>query len=184
MRVVVGRIGRAHGIRGEVTVEPRTDEPELRFADGAALMIEGSDRVLFVERMHWHSGRLLISFDGVDDRNAAEALRGSLLEVERADDESPDDPEEFYDSQLIGCAAVVDGEPVGEVTDVIHLPAQDLLAVHLSGTDATVADVLVPFVQAFVPTVDVTARRVVLTPPPGLLDSPDADDESDTPDPS
>lgn len=179
MRVVVGRIGRPHGIRGEVTVEPRTDEPDQRFADGAVLSIQGTDRILVVHRAHWHSGRLLLSFDGVDDRDAAEGLRGSILEVERSADERPDDPEEFYDSQLVGCAAVIDDETVGEVTEVVHLPAQDLLSVRLSGAADGTPDVLVPFVRAIVPTVDLAARRVVLTPPPGLLDSPDAIEESE-----
>ena len=113
------------------------------------------------------------------DRDAAEGLRGSILEVERSADERPDDPEEFYDSQLVGCAAVIDDETVGEVTEVVHLPAHDLLSVRLSGAADGTPDVLVPFVRAIVPTVDLGARRVVLTPPPGLLDSPDAIEESE-----
>ncbi|MBI1351662.1 MAG: ribosome maturation factor RimM [Actinomycetales bacterium] len=167
MRVVVGRIGRPHGIRGEVTVEPRTDEPEDRFAPGAVLAADGPVGELVVHRAQWHSGRLLVRFEGIDDRNRAEELRGVLLSIERDPDEEPDDPDEYYDSALEGCRVVLpDGTDVGEVVEVVHLPGQDLLSVRLPDE----RDVLVPFVEAIVPTVDATARRVVITPPPGLFD--------------
>jgi 16S rRNA processing protein RimM len=167
MRVVVGRIGRPHGIRGQVTVETRTDEPDERFAPGAVLSVDGPVHHLVVDRTHWHSGRLLVSFQGIGDRSAAEAVRGLLLHVERADDALPDEPDEYYDSNLEGCAVVLlDGTPVGTVSEVVHLPAQDLLAVRTPDD----RDVLVPFVSAIVPTVDVAARRIVIDPPPGLLD--------------
>ncbi len=189
MRVVVGRVGRPHGIRGEVTVEVRTDEPDRRFVTGAVLSVEGSTRTLTVAGTHWHSGRLLVQFAGVDDRNAAEAIRGSILEAERADDEVPEDPEEFYDAQLVGCSVVVAGTVVGEVADVVHLPAQDLLLVRMAEAGGVPErDVLVPFVQAIVPSVDIAARQVVIDPPPGLLDPPDdvpavaAVDDMDEPD--
>jgi 16S rRNA processing protein RimM len=167
VRVVVGRIGRPHGIRGEVTVEPRTDEPDERFAPGAVLSVDGPVSSLVVDRAHWHSGRLLVAFRDVHDRNAAEALRGLLLHVERADDAMPDGEDEYYDSALVDCSVeLTDGTPVGVVADVVHLPAQDLLSVRTPDD----RDVLVPFVSLFVPTVDVTARRIVIDPPPGLLD--------------
>ncbi len=168
MRVVVGRIGRPHGIRGEVTVEPRTDEPDERFAPGAVLIASPPTERLEVERSHWHSGRLLVSFAGVTDRNAAEALRGVILEIDRDDSEEPDDPEEFYDSALVGCRVrTVEGADVGEITEVAHLPAQDLLVVV-----GPFGEVLVPFVEEIVPTVDPAARMVVIDPPPGLLEEP------------
>lgn len=169
----MGRIGRPHGVRGEVTIEVRTDEPEVRFAPGSVLDVEGTTRQVTVLGTHWHSGRLLVRLAGVEDRNAAEALRGSILVVERPADERPDDPEEYYDPQLVGCTVEVGGEPVGEVTEIVHLPAQDLLAVRLSGVPDSAADVLVPFVRAIVPTVDVVARRIVVDPPAGLLDPPE-----------
>ena len=166
MRVVVGRIGRPHGIRGEVTVEPRTDEPDERFAPGAVLSVDGPVHELVVDRTHWHSGRLLVTFAGVPDRTAAEALRGLLLHVERADDETPDDPDEYYDSTLTGCAVeLADGTSIGAVEEVLHLPSQDLLVVR--GPEDR--EVLVPFLAAFVPTVDVAGRRIVIDPPAGLL---------------
>jgi 16S rRNA processing protein RimM len=168
MRVVVGRIGRPHGIRGEVTVEPRTDEPDERFAPGAVLSVDGPVHELVVARPHWHSGRLLVHFEGVEDRSAAEALRGLLLHVERAADETPIDPDEYYDSTLTGCLVqLTDGTAIGEVTDVLHLPSQDLLVVR----SADDREVLVPFVAAFVPLVDVVERRIVIEPPDGLLDA-------------
>jgi len=170
MRVVVGRVGRPHGIRGEVTVEPRTDEPDERFAPGSVLEVDAPAKQLLVERIHWHSGRLLITFQGVEDRNAAEALRGLLLHVERDEAETPDDPDEFYDSTLIGCSVeLADGTTLGDVTDVLHLPSQDMLVI--SGPDER--EVLVPFISAFVPTVDIAARLIVIEPPDGLLDTPD-----------
>lgn len=167
MRVVVGRIGRPHGIRGEVTVETRTDEPDERFAVGAVLSVDGPVHELVVERTHWHSGRLLITFEGVADRNDAEALRGLLLHVERDVEERPEDPEEFYDSMLTGCRVdLTDGTAVGEVVDVLHLPAQDVLVVATPDE----REVLVPFVTAIVPEVDVPGRRIIIDPPAGLLD--------------
>ncbi len=175
MRVVIGRIGRPHGIRGEVTVETRTDEPDERFAPGAVLLVDGPVQQLVVDRMHWHSGRLLVTFEGVVDRNDAEALRGLILEVERPDDATPENPEEYYDSALTGCTVVtVDGELVGTVAEVAHLPAQDLLVVTGSR-----GEVLVPFVTEIVPEVDLAARRIVIDPPAGLLDADTPDDGDD-----
>ncbi len=164
MRVVVGRIGRPHGIRGEVTVEPRTDEVEERFAPGAVLA--AGPGTLTVSRAHWHSGRLLVSFDGIEDRTAAEGLRGIILEVDRDPAEEPEDPDEFYDSALEGCTVVTaDGRAIGVVTAVVHLPGQDLLDVCVDDRS-----VLVPFVEAFVPSIDLVERRITVTPPPGLLE--------------
>ena len=174
MQLVVGRIGRAHGIRGEVGVEVRTDDPDARFAVGASLITEPADRgPLRVGATRWHSGRLLVDFAGVADRTAAEALRGTLLLVEVDESERPDDPDEFYDHQLVGLRVVsTTGDEVGEVADVLHLPAQDVLAIKR----ADGAEILVPFVKELVPTVDLDASRLTVEPRPGLLD-PEAADE-------
>jgi 16S rRNA processing protein RimM len=108
----------------------------------------------------------VLSLAGVTDRTAAEALRGTLLVVDVDPGEQPDDPDEFYDHQLVGLAAVdLAGAPLGEVADVLHLPAQDLLAVRAPDG----RELLVPFVAAIVPTVDLAAGRVVVDPPPGLF---------------
>lgn len=183
MRVVVGRIGRPHGVRGEVTVEVRTDEPERRLADGTHLLAATDPdaavgRMLVIERAWWHSGRLVLAFDGINDRNAAEELRGLLLVVDRPDDELPEDPEEFYDIQLVGCRVELPtGDVIGVVREVIHLPAQDLLAVDraagLAADRVEGGEVLIPFVQAIVPSVDIRAKRIVVDPPPGLLEPED-----------
>ncbi|MFI6849878.1 ribosome maturation factor RimM [Kitasatospora sp. NBC_00085] len=168
MQLVVGKIGRAHGIRGDVSVEVRTDEPELRLGPGAVVLTDpASAGPLTVESGKVHSGRLLLRFAGVKDRNAAEALRGTILIAEVDPDESPDDPEEYYDHQLIGLDVVLlDGTRVGELTEVVHLPYQDLLTVEKP--DGT--EVLVPFVTRIVPTIDLENQQVVIDPPPGLID--------------
>ncbi|WP_371479368.1 ribosome maturation factor RimM [Kitasatospora sp. NBC_00315] len=180
MQLVVGKIGRAHGIKGDVSVEVRTDEPELRLGPGAVVLTDpASTGPLTVESGKVHSGRLLLRFAGVNDRNAAEALRGTILISEVDPEERPDDPEEFYDHQLIGLDVVLlDGTPVGELTEVVHLPYQDLLTVEKA--DGT--EVLVPFVTRIVPTIDLENQRVVIDPPPGLIDAADAvvvNDESE-----
>ncbi len=174
LRLVVGRIGRAHGIKGEVTVEVRTDDPERRFAPGSVLLTDPAHvGPLTVAAGRVHSGRLLLSFEGVRDRNAAEALRGTLLLVEVDADERLEDPDEFYDHQLVGLTAVqADGVEVGRVSQVLHLPAQDVLVVK----DAHGRESLVPFVAEIVPEVDLDAGRVVLNPPPGLLNLQEAEE--------
>jgi 16S rRNA processing protein RimM len=168
MQLVVGRIGRPHGLRGEVSVEVRTDTPEERFAPGSVLVTDPAERgPLTISRTHWHSGRLLLTLDGVLDRSAAEALRDTLLVVDS--DELPplDDPDEFYDHQLTGLRAELpDGTDLGVVEDVVHAPAEELLAVRRPGGE----ELLVPFVTAIVPTVDLAGGRIVVDPPEGLLD--------------
>ncbi|KQP82045.1 ribosome maturation factor RimM [Aeromicrobium sp. Leaf291] len=166
MRVVVGRIGRAHGIKGELTVDVRTDEPERRFAPGTALV--AGDRTVVVAAARNHSGRLLLRLEGVADRTAAEALHGRVLEVDIDPADEPDEDDAYYDHQLVGLR-VHDhhGVDVGIVTEVLHLPEQDLLSVDL---DDGARGVLVPFVTALVPEVDLAAGHVALADVPGLLD--------------
>ena len=182
VEVVVGRVGRAHGIRGEVSVEPRTDEPDRRFADGVVLRTEapatgpsdaGRPESLTVVRSRWHQSRLLVTFAEIADRNAAEAARGLLLKVDVDPDESPEDPEEFYDHQLVGMRVeTTTGEHVGELREVLHGTAQDLLSIRAEDG----REVLVPFVTELVPDVDVPAGRIVVADRPGLL-TPAVDDE-------
>jgi 16S rRNA processing protein RimM len=166
VRVVVGRVGRAHGIKGEVAVEVRTDEPERRFAPGSSLV--AGDRTVVVAAARNHSGRLLLRLEGVPDRTAAEALQGRVLEVEVDPADVPDEDDAYYDHQLVGLR-VHDhgGADVGVVADVLHLPEQDLLSVDL---DDGPRGVLVPFVVALVPDVDLDAGLVRLADVPGLLD--------------
>jgi 16S rRNA processing protein RimM len=182
VELVVGRIGRPHGVRGDVTVEVRTDDPDERFAVGRALATDPAESgPLTVDRVHWHSGRLLVRFAGIDDRDAAEGLRGVLLVIDSADLPPSRDADEFYDHELIGLAAVtVDGMQIGVVTEVRHL-GQDLLVISRvaagdigrsagdPGGGEPDDEVMVPFVAALVPAVDVAVGRIVIDPPPGLL---------------
>ncbi|MEU3964224.1 ribosome maturation factor RimM [Streptomyces buecherae] len=168
MQLVVARVGRAHGIKGEVTVEVRTDEPELRLAPGSVLATEpASAGPLTIETGRVHSGRLLLRFAGVSDRTGAEALRNVLLIAEVDPEDVPEDPEEFYDHQLIDLDVVtVDGTLVGRIADISHLPYQDLLIVRRPDG----GEVMVPFVTEIVPEIDLTEQRAIIDPPPGLLD--------------
>jgi 16S rRNA processing protein RimM len=164
-RIAVGRIGRPHGIRGEVTIDVRTDDPDRRFAPGAVLATDpAAYGPLTVEHARRHSGRLLVRFAGVGDRDAAERLRGAWLVVDPTDIPASPDPDEFHDQELIGLSAVtVDGIELGAVTDVRH-SGQDLLVIRRAdGREA-----LIPFVAALVPEVDVPGGRLVIDPPPGL----------------
>jgi 16S rRNA processing protein RimM len=170
--VVVGRIGKPHGLRGQVTVDLRTDEPERRFAPGTTLRVEAprgsASRLsaLTVAAARWHSGTLLASFEEIPDRAAAEAARGILLHLEIPADESPEDPDEYYDHQLVGLSAHdLDGSPLGTVTGLVHGGAQDLLTV----TTPDGREALVPFVKALVPEVDLAAARLVIADRPGLV---------------
>ncbi|GAB3451877.1 ribosome maturation factor RimM [Streptomonospora sediminis] len=167
MRLVVGRIGRAHGIRGAVTVEVRTDAPDARFAPGSVLQTDPAGAgPLTVSAVRARSGGLLVRFTGIRDRNAAEALRGTTLLVDSADVPPPGDPDEFNDHELIGLRVrTTDGTEVGTVADILH-NAQDVLAI----TDTSGAEVLVPFVRELVPEVDTEAGLLVIDPPPGLLE--------------
>jgi 16S rRNA processing protein RimM len=174
VRVIVGRIGRPHGIRGEVVIGVRTDEPDLRFAVGSVVDASRSaeddlpaDRApLKVATVRWHSGQLLVGFAGITDRTAAGELTGSWLSIDSSQLPATPDPDVFRDHELIGLSVrTTAGEPVGVVTDMLHY-GQDLLVVRR----ADGGESLVPFVQALVPEVDLGAGVVVIDPPPGLLD--------------
>jgi 16S rRNA processing protein RimM len=172
--VVVGRVGRPHGVRGEVSVEPRTDEPDRRFAVGSTLLVRRPGDgpapaydVLTVASARWHQDRLLVRFEELDDRTAAEAARGLVLTTTVSAGERPEDPEEYYDHQLVGLTVVTtDGREVGTVAEVLHSGAQDLLVVDREGRDAA----MVPFVVALVPEVDLDGHRLVVSDRPGLLE--------------
>lgn len=171
MQVTVGRIGRAHGIRGAVVVGVRTDEPELRFAKGSRLDTDPS-RVgpLTVAATRWHSGELLVRFEGISDRDAAEELRGAWLLVDSATIPPPDDPDEFNDADLVGLSVrTLDGTDVGTVEDVLH-PAQDMLVVK--AVDGR--EIMIPFVKSIVPEVDLKAGLLTIDPPEGLLELEEA----------
>jgi len=168
MRLVIGRVLRPHGVRGEVVVDIATDSPQQRFQAGTALATDPeSAGPLHIEAVRPHQGRLLVTFTGYADRDQALQLRGVALCVDSADVEPLGDPDEFHDFELIGLTARDEhGQALGEVVQVRHGPGADLLVVRLtSGRDA-----LVPFVSAIVPAVDVAAGQLVVTPPDGLFD--------------
>ncbi len=178
IEVCVGRIGKPHGVHGEVSVEVRSDEPERRFVVGSTLALRGTHPGLpssvTIESIRRHQDRLLLRLRGIPDRTAAEAARGALLYVDLPPDESPEDPEEFYDHQLVGLAVEdAEGTPIGIVQEVLH-PAsssagQDLLVITTSDEGGAGREVLVPFVTALVPTVDLAAGRIVVADRPGLV---------------
>lgn len=161
MQLAVGAVGRAHGLRGEVAVDVRTDDPADRFAVGSRLDSRRGPLVVAAARRQ--GARWYLTFEGVGDRTAAESLRGVELWVEAADS---DEDDAWYPHELAGLRAeLADGTVVGEVVGLEHLPAQDALVVR--EPDGTRS--LVPFVRAIVPEVDVAGGRVVLDPPAGLL---------------
>lgn len=169
--VLVGRIGKAHGLRGDLTINVRTDEPERRFAPGSVLVVEAPQgsattlKRLTVASHRWHSGVLLVRFEEVPDRTAAEGARGILLYATVPSGASPEDPDEYYDHQLVGLTAYdLDGATLGEVTGLVH-GAQDLL--EIKATDGR--NTLVPFVKQLVPEVDVPGGRIVVADRPGLV---------------
>ena len=166
MLLVVARIGRAHGVLGEATIEVRTDQPEDRFYVGSVLQTEPiSFGPLTIKSVRDHNGILLLGFNGIDDRNQIEKLKNVLLlaDIDIHEGSTEDD---FHVQELLGCLVTThDGIDLGPVTDVINLPGQDVLAVDYNGKE-----VLIPFVKAIVPDVDVIAQKIGVVLPDGLLD--------------
>jgi len=175
VEITVARIGRAHGLRGDVVLEVRTDEPERRFAPGTRFATRHGSLVL--ESTHWHGARLLAKFAEAPDREGAEMLRGIELRVDVPVDERPADPDDFYDHQLRGLAAhTAGGEHIGRVSEVLHLPGQDMLVLDVDG-----AEVLVPFVAEIVTSVDLASGQVEITDRRGLLTEPAVTSEDGPP---
>lgn len=177
----VGRLVKAHGLKGALKLELYTDNPERRFVPGAAFTLQvpeaspwhGKD--MTVREYRVMNGNPVVFFDDVDDREAAETLVKAILWIDQDDDEVEDNA--WFDHQLVGLDVVRDDTVVGRVARVEHFPAQDLLIVNTSVGSATGHDVMVPFVEAIVPTVDIASGRVIVTPPPGLFEElPDAAD--------
>lgn len=160
MRLNVGRIGKAHGILGEATIEVRTDLAQERFAIGATLETDTHGQLTVVSA-RVHNGILLLGFAGVTDRNSVEALRNELLYADVDINAPAEDEDDFHVLQLIGCQAyLIDGDLFGEVSDVLNLPGQDVLVIKVDRTE-----VLIPFVKALVPVVDIRAKRLTVIPP-------------------
>lgn len=174
MDLVVGRVVKAHGVTGEIAVDVRTDDPDGRFVPGATLRGRaprgGAEREFRIESVRSHGDRLLIRLDGVGDRDAADALRGTLFLVDSSSLPPIDDPDEFYDHELEGLTvSTTDGIVVGRIAEVLHTAAGELLSV----TRDDGREVLVPFVSAIVVSVSRADESVVIDPPEGLLDLSD-----------
>jgi 16S rRNA processing protein RimM len=160
MRLNVGRIGKAHGILGEATIEVRTDEAEDRFALGSRLETD-SHGVLTVASARVHNGILLLGFEGIESRNQVEELRNELLYSDVDIDAPGFDEDDYHVLQLIGCTAYLeDGSEFGAVTEVLNLPGQDVLVIA-----AATGEVMIPFVMQLVPDVDVRNKRMTVIPP-------------------
>lgn len=165
MELNVGRVVKSHGIRGEVAVEVTTDDPDVHFAVGEVLTGRqaGKERELTVKTSRPHQKRLLLSFEEVPDRTAADSLRG--MKFFAAPLERDEDSDEYYDHELIGLGVLHDAQRVGDVTGVLDTPNRKILQVDYNGKE-----VLVPFVMDFVPEIDLEAGTLTITPPEGLLD--------------
>lgn len=168
MRLVVGRIIRPHGVRGDLICEIRTDEPAERFTVGSVFVTDPTEHgPVTLTSVRSYQGRLLITFEGVNDRDSADALRGVELCIDSEELQAPDDPDEFRDHELVGLAVEsVTGELIGTVSRIEHGPAHDMLIV---GREAA-KPALIPFIHAMVPDVDLPGRRIVVDLPDGLLD--------------
>lgn len=160
MRLLVGRIGRAHGIHGEATVEVRTDQPEDRFAIGARVSTDAQGDLLIISH-RWHNGILLLGFENFLDRNAIEKLRDTLMYCDVDINEPVEAEDDYHVLQLVGSTSFLEsGEEFGTVSDVINLPGQDLLVI-----DTPKGEVLIPFVHQLVPLVDIEKKRLTVIPP-------------------
>lgn len=166
MQLQVARIGKPHGIRGEVTVQVLTDAPSERFVAGTEFVVEpAAAGPLTIRSARWNKDILLLGFEEIADRNAAEAIRGAKLfiETEELDDE---DDEGWYEHELVGLEARVGTQVVGKVAALTTLPVQDLLTVKTEEGK----EILVPFVDEIVPEVNIEEGFILITPPAGLFE--------------
>jgi len=167
----VGRLVKAHGLKGGLKVELYTDDPKGRFTPGATFTLQVPEsspwhgKPLTVREFRFMNSHAVAFFEGVNDRSAAEELLRAILWIDEDAATAPAEDDAWYDHQLVGLAVVRDGVKIGEVTHVEHLPAQDLLIVKSKGRE-----VMVPFVAAIVPEVDIAAGTVTVTPPAGLFE--------------
>nr|WP_218853194.1 ribosome maturation factor RimM [Microbacterium immunditiarum] len=169
----VGRLVKAHGLKGALKLELYTDDPEGRFAPGATFTLQVPEsspwhgRTLTVREFRWMNNHPVAFFEGIDDRTAAESVVRAILWIDQDESAAPAEDDAWYDHQLVGLDVMRDGETVGRVIRVDHLPAQDLLIVKRASGGS---EVLVPFVKAIVPEVDIAGGRVIVTPPAGLFE--------------
>jgi 16S rRNA processing protein RimM len=167
----VGRLVKAHGLKGAIKLELYTDSPDQRFQPGQVLELQVPEtsewfgKTIKVLELRFYNQSPVLFLEGIDDRSKAETLIKAILLIETDVDALPEEPEAWYDHQLVGLKALVGGEIVGTVARVDHLPAQDLLAIETVN-----GEVLVPFVKQIVPEVNVALGQITLTPPDGLFE--------------
>jgi 16S rRNA processing protein RimM len=167
----VGRLVKAHGLKGALKLEVYTDSPDQRFRAGQELELQVPEtsewfgKTVKVAELRFYNQAPVLFLEGIQDRSQAETLVKAILLIETDLEQLPEDPEAWYDHQLVGLTALVGEKLVGKVIRVDHLPAQDLLAIETSN-----GEVLVPFVKQIVPSVDIKTGQVVLTPPAGLFE--------------
>jgi 16S rRNA processing protein RimM len=167
----VGRLVKAHGLKGALRLELYTDSPDQRFRAGQELELQVPEtsqwfgKTVKVAELRFYNQSPVLFLEGIQDRSQAETLVKAILLIETDLEQLPEDPEAWYDHQLVGLTALVGEEVVGKVIRVDHLPAQDLLAIETPN-----GEVLVPFVKQIVPSVDIQKGQVVLTPPAGLFE--------------
>lgn len=166
----VGRLLKAHGLKGAIKLELYTDDPDSRFVPGTVYTLQVPTdspwfgRTLTLTELRWYNASPVVFFDGVVDRDAAESLAKAILWVEDVD-ARPEEDDAWYDHQLVGLTARRDGVAVGTVVRVDHMPAQDLVIIESDGRE-----VMVPFVKAIVTNVDIAAGVMDLNPPTGLFE--------------
>lgn len=165
----MGRIAKPHGVRGEVQIEIRTDEPDVRFQTGTTVLID--DTALTIEAVKVHGKYLLVKFEDLNSRNEVESLRNRLLEIEVDPSDRPSDADEYYDYQLVGLDAKVATKTIGVIQEVLHLPAQDVLVVKADDLEH-----MIPFVKEIVTEVNIEEAYVVIDPPPGLFSEVEDED--------
>jgi 16S rRNA processing protein RimM len=167
----VGRLVKAHGLKGAIKLELYTDSPDQRFQPGQILELQVPEtsewfgKTITVSELRFYNQAPVLFLQGIDDRSKAETLIKAILLIETESDVLPEEPEAWYDHQLVGLKALVGTESVGSVIRVDHLPAQDLLAIETAN-----GEVLVPFVKQIVPKVDIESGQLLLTPPDGLFE--------------
>jgi 16S rRNA processing protein RimM len=181
----VGRLTKAHGLKGAIKLELFTDDPGRRFVPGAVFTLQvptsspWHGKTIELVELRWYNQHAVGFFKDVPDREAAEALAKAILWIDQDSTEQTDEEDAWYDHQLVGLAVVRDGVQIGTLTRLEHLPAQDLLIVKTAA-----GEVMIPFVKAIVPSVDVAAGIITITPPPGLLeelpDEPDTEPDTET----
>lgn len=181
----VGRLTKAHGLKGAIKVELYTDDPGRRFFPGAVFTLQvptsspWHGKTLELAELRWYNTHPVAFFVGVTDRTDAESLLKAILWIEQDIHEVSAEEDAWFDHQLIGLTVLRDGASVGTVTAIDHFPAQDLLTVATEN-----GDVLVPFVKAIVPAVDVERGTLTVTPPNGLFEElPEETEKSDTAEP-